>query len=289
MPKSQVRSFRLFRYQINPVKKDIQGDFLLEGIDSVEKLIQSKNQFFVNALLGITEFKFKRSPIAHDIKEFGATLVMQIGANRPVKVTTKEFVEKEIENWPALTVVVDNRDSKQLLAIELKQQAFRYAETVANMIENNLNKALRQYQLIAQIEPLFEKEDFWRVINSNAGKISYIKFFMVEPNLPELSKNLSDSLKKATKRINSNRFNLGFHSAPEESLSISEDDDDLNGLVDYSAGGGGTAHVKIQGIRAVYKTNDTSKTIQINEMVFHGNNVAEQVGKAIKEALDNVQ
>ena len=116
------RAFRLYRYQISTVAKEIQGDFMM-NISTINDLVARKNDIFLNVLKKIDEkgFKYKRAPITHQSNHYETTSVIQLAANRPLKRTTKELVEEEIDNWPALIVVFDNRQDKQLLAIEMKQ------------------------------------------------------------------------------------------------------------------------------------------------------------------------
>lgn len=286
MPRKAERSFRLYRYQISPTSKNIQGDFV-KDVNSVEELQARKNDIFALVLNSIDEFRYKRAPITHQPHQFDSTFVIQLAANRPLKRTTRELIEEEIDNWPALVIVIDNRPNKQLVAIEMKQEAFRYTDTVIEMLETNINRELKQYQLNAQFEALFREEDFWRVIRR--GKISYVKFYVVAPNMADLSETLSESLKQTIKRTNTNRAHLGFFSPPEESLQISRSDEDISGLVEYTSKGGGTIHVKIRGISATYKTNDETRTIQIDEIFFTDGFDPEQIGKMIRKALDDVQ
>jgi len=282
------RNFRLYRYQFSTVTRDVQGDFLM-GIESYEDLIERKNEIFLEVLNDINEkgYKYRRSPISHKAYQYETIYMIQLAANRPLKRMTKEFVEEEIDNWPALTIAFDNRPNKQYLIIETKQEAFRYTNTVADMLEKNLNRYLKKYQLSLQIEPLFREEEFWRIVRR--GKVQYLKFYIVAPNLSDLSKTLSEDLKRTIKQTNSNKAQLHFYGSTESGLQISDDDKDIGGLVEYMAGGGGKAHVKIVGTKMIYKTQDDKRTISIDEIYFEEGFDPKLIGKMLKAALDDVQ
>ncbi|MDK2982178.1 MAG: hypothetical protein PWQ55_2525 [Chloroflexota bacterium] len=287
MSKYPERSFRLYRYQINPTTKDIQGDYI-NGINSVSDLIEKKNDFFANAIKTIKGFTYNRALTTHKLfKANSDTLfIIRLAPNRPLKRTTKELVREEIDNWPELIIVIDNRPDKQYIAVELKQEAFRYTNTVANVLEANINKKLKPFQLYIQIEPLFEKHNFWDVVNQ--GKVDFVRFYINAPNLANLSSSLSDSLKDTIKKTNADRAHLGLYSPSDESLEISENNKEIEGLVDYASGGGGTVHVKLIGISTLYKTDDETKMISIDEACFEGDFDPEKIGEAFRSALNNV-
>jgi len=269
-----------------PLSKVVQGDYI-RGINSLEELLNKKNEFFSQVLSDdLDTIRYRRAKITYRTYQLDSTFVMKLAANRPVEITNK-FLEKEkVDNWPTMVVVFDNRPNKQYLAVEMRQKTFRYTDTVTQMLESNINKCLKKYQLFAQFEPLFEEKDFWNYVNK--GEILSVRFYLVAPNLPDLSDNLSVELSNAIKRTNSKKAHLVFNSHPDQGLEISEDDENIKGLVDYAAGGGGTIHVKIRGVSALYKTNDQTKTITSDEMLFDGEFDPERIGEAVKRILDNV-
>ncbi len=55
---ANLTSFELFRYQLLPINRYLQGN-LLTGVNSVEELIERKNEFFYEAISKIKNLSDK--------------------------------------------------------------------------------------------------------------------------------------------------------------------------------------------------------------------------------------
>ncbi len=239
------RTFHLYRYQIVPTVEDFQSDFVT-GIESIEELVSRKNEFFADALRSKKEFVHPRADLTHQLYEIGEFFVMKLGANRGLTRITRDFEEEQLENWPSVYIVINNKSSVQLMAVELELQAFYRSSTVVNILEKNLNSRLEQLKLQVQIVPTYEKREFWGIVNANRNKITFAEFFMVAPNLANISKGLQLDLGELKKTTNSTSTNLSMRSPHGEALTLSENDPFTSSLVDYTSRGGGTVHLKIR-------------------------------------------
>ncbi|MDH5646487.1 MAG: hypothetical protein OEZ01_10785 [Candidatus Heimdallarchaeota archaeon] len=284
MPRLLKRNFHLFRYQILPVSKTIQFGFDSK-VDSIEEAIAQKNNIFAEIIQKIENFTHHRATLKHQLFPFGDFMVIKLGANRSLIRITEEFEEEELENWPPIYIGINNNPEKQLIAVELDQKAFHRSSTVINIIEEQVNKILPEYYLTMQIFPLYDKNEFWDVVKSHRNKLRSVKFFMVAPNLSNISKGLKLDLGELKNRTNSLNTSLELQSAKNESLTLDEDDEFIQSLVHYTSEGGGeaTAHLGIKGIRKKYKTKDSIKTIEIDEIFFTGDDAPEQLARILRE------
>ena len=282
------RTFQLYRFQILPTIGEQQLDlfFPQEQFATLEELKSKKNDIFAEALRNLKALHHPRAELTHKFDEIGDYFVLKIGANRSLKRITKEFEIEELDNWPSVYVVINNDPDSQLMAIELEEEAFYRTSTVANIITSNLNDKLRNYRLTLEINPTFVKNEFWNLVSTHKNRITRTQFFMVAPNLANISKNLELDLGEIKSRTNSLHTNVSLQSPKSESLSLSEKDSFTNSLVNYASEGGGTVHLKVKGIRKTIKTEDSVKSVEIDEVYFTGENIpddlVEQLGKLLK-------
>jgi hypothetical protein len=285
--KTLSRTFHLYRYQILPTVEDLQLDFIA-GITSKDELIRRKNAIFADVIKNTKkEFFHPRAELTHQLYEMGDFMVLKLGANRSLIRITKSFEEEELENWPSVYVVINNNPEVQLMAVELEARAFYRSSTVVNVLETNINSWLEQFKLEVRINPTFLKNEFWRVVQTHKNRITYVEFFMVAPNLSNISKGLELDLGELKSRTNSINTNLALRSPKGERLTLSEDDRFVQSLVNYSAEGGGTIHLKARNIRKTIKTEDSVKSIEIDEINFTGDHIPEQLVSAFNEVLKN--
>lgn len=282
------RTFQLFRFQILPTIGEQQLDLFFHPnhITSLEELKSKKNEFFAEVIRSLTEFNHPRAELTHKLVEVNEYFVLKIGANRSLTRITKEFEKEELDNWPSVYVIINNDPDVQMMAIELDEEAFYRTSTVAHILTSNLNEKLRNYRLTLEILPMFVKNEFWNLVKSHKNRITRTQFFMVAPNLANISKNLELDLGEIKSRTNSLHTNMSLQSPRGESLTLSEEDNFTNSLVQYASEGGGTVHLKVKGIRKTIKTEDSIKSTEVDEIYFTGENIPEdlieQLGKILK-------
>ena len=282
-----ARTFHIYRFQILPTFSEKDFDLYFPPqfeIKSVEELASKKNQLFANALRKEADLKHSWATLTHQLYEVDDFFVLKIGANRGLVRITKDFVEEVLDNWPSAYVLINNDPDVQLMAIELEPQAFDKTSTVVNILTANINERLEKYRLSLEISPVTSVTEFWKIIKANEKRVTRVEFFMIAPNLANISKTLGLDLKELRSQTNSLRTNLSLEAPPGETLTLSEDDSFTKSLVDYSSKGGGTAHVKIKGYKKLVKTEDNIRTLEVDEIYFSGDN-AEKVAKQLLEQL----
>lgn len=275
--------FELFRYQLLPIDRFLQGN-LLTGVSTIDELVSRKNEFFSEAIIGTKNFSDKRhQTITKKLYEDKDFFLFRIAHNRAIHRETKDFRDEVIDNWPSLLVAIWNRPDKQFFAVQRRSTAFSSCEIVVKMIINAISPQLSHHHLRAIHEPLFEKQQFWSLLRQYEGKIKSVEFEIITPNMANISGSLSDDLKQFAKATNSTRNKLKIESDPEAPLHLEEDNNTLQGLVNYSSEGGGNISLKIDGVKKTYNTSKTVKEIQLGEMEIQGN--AHEVAAVIKELL----
>lgn len=276
-------TFQLFRYQILPINRFIQGN-LLTGVSTVEELIKRKNEFFSEAIAGTRNFSDnKHETITKKLVDDGEFFLLQIAHNKSIHRETKEFKNEIIDNWPSILVAIWNHPEKQLIAVQKRTTAFSSCESVAKMILNRISNQLAGNWLRAIQEPLFEKKQFWSLLSQHQGKIKSVEFEIITPNMANISGTLPEELKEFAKQTNSTKNKLKIEADPEAPLRLEEGNKTLQGLVNYSSEGGGNISLKIDGLKKKYHTSKTVKEISLDGIEMHGN--AEQVAAALKDLL----
>lgn len=276
-------AFELFRYQLLPIDRFLQGN-LLTGVGSIDELISRKNEFFSEAIYVTKSFSDKRhQTVTKKLYEKDNFFLLRIAHNRSIHRETKEFRDEVIDNWPSILVAIWNNPEKQFIAVQRRTAAFSSCEVVVKLIINAISSQLSHHHLRAIHEPLFEKQQFWTLLHQYEGRIKSVEFEIITPNMANISGSLSDDLKDFAKATNSARNKLKIESDPAAHLHLEESNHALQGLVNYSSEGGGNISLKIDGFKKTYHTSKTVKEIQLGDMELQGN--AEEVVSVIKELL----
>lgn len=273
--------FSLFRYQLLPINRHYQGDFLIGA--TVEDLIAKKNQIFRDVLVNTRSFSGRSEIIAKLLREDGDFLLYRVAANRSLRRELQDFREEELEHWPSVLVAIWNAPDLQLVAVQRRTNAFRKPEAVIGLILGALDEALKKFQLSVIWEPLFERSVFWDLARQYENRIKEIEFEIITPNMANISGTLPENLKEFAKRTNSVRNKVAIASDPDSALTVTEDDATLRGLVDYSAEGGGDIAVRVSGLKKRIHTSKSVREVEISEVELQGD--PQQVAEALKALM----
>jgi hypothetical protein len=277
-----VHPFHLYRYQILPISREIQQDFI-EGISDINDLLEKKNEIFWNSLSHVHKFESRTELSQKRIYFEDSFALFKIAANRSLNRETKDFKEEELDNWPSIYAAVWNQPDKQIIAVEKRIAAFQHSETVVRMIIDAVNFRLSKHLLRAHWEPQFEKTVFWDLVKQHKDKIHEICFELVTPNMANISNVLDEGLKNFAKSTNTATTSLKIESDTASSLSIKQDDPAINSLVDYASEGGGDISIRLHGFKKKIHTSKTVKEIDISEVSLTGD--AKYIVDSIKQIL----
>jgi hypothetical protein len=283
--RKQVHRFEIYRYQILPVDRYFQGE-LFGNIQSIEELIEVKNEVFQEAINGLKAVSTKKTEIiVRRLGAAGSLSIFRLGANRSIVRETEEFTEEELDNWPSFLIGVWNDPEKQLLIIEERREAFQHTSAVANAFENALSRRLASKQLAVYVEPLFKEEEFWKIAERYRGKITDVKFELITPNMSNISDALSEDLKDLAKSSNTAKTNLQIKAPDDSVLNLEGADRAVRDLVAYSSEGGGNISVKAKGVARRIQTAETKEHIEIDELEIQAHS-AEEIAETMKALLE---
>ncbi|MDH5571052.1 MAG: hypothetical protein OEY89_04755 [Gammaproteobacteria bacterium] len=281
--KTTTSQFELYRYQLLPIDRYLQGD-LWSGINSIEELISKKNELFSSAMLEVDHFANSRTETT--TKRLYAKddfFLFRIAANRSLHRETKEFTEEYIDNWPSVLVAVWNHPEIQMFAIQRRTNAFSSTEAVAKLILETIHPSLAHFHLRAIYEPIVERKVFWDIVEKYEGEIQKLEFEFITPNMANISSSLPENLKEFAKATNSVKNKLDIESDSESNLHIQKDNNTISALADYTSDGGGNVAIKINGLSKKINTSKTVKHVEISEIELQG--TAEEVAGILKEIM----
>jgi len=265
-------SFDLYRYQLLPLTQDVQPD-MFRKILNVEHLKEHKNIIFQELLSSFPELKSNTNNL-HQMVVVNKDdwFVFKLGIQKSIEIENENFDKERINNWPHITVIINNRPDCQFIAISKNLKAFSSTNVVSNILSDTLRPHLKNYQLSMRVEVLFDKKEFWNLVHSNRGKITSIRFELISPNMANISKCLKVDLKQINLDTNSHRTCLELNSADDTALEIRENNEVIDGLVEYSSQGGGDIVFKINGLKRSVHTQKTNRTIELDELIVENLN-----------------
>lgn len=206
------------------------------------------------------------------------------GHQRFVNVHDKEFKENQVEDYPSIRVFINNDPQVQKIAVEHNRLSFNSPETVIKMLEQNLSRYLKKYNLRIYIEPTFEKEEFWHFVEENKEKITQVNFELISPNMANISGALKIDLSQLNLDTNTHKTVIQLNSEKNSHLTLDQNNDLVNSLVDYSSQGGAGVSVKIRGIRKRFEMKEKIKEIAIDEIELSTDN-ADDIKELLKDLL----
>lgn len=274
--------FRAYRYQLLPLDRNETKDLYHDR--SVEEIVARKNQFFAEALMHLPKVNHKRVEINISIEVIAHEFFrIQLAPSRPLTRETTDYRREKVENWPHIEAYILNRADDQLLIIQDRATAFANTDTVANIILRGTRGALDRIGLSLQIEPLFNKAYFWSLVNQYSNRITWVEFEFVTPNMANISKTLTHTLKSLGKETNAMREQLTLRSDPSTSLDISQKNETIRGLVEYTSEGAGDIKLKIKGIRKYFQTSNSRREVHLSGVEITAD--AKDIAAIIREAL----
>jgi len=274
--------FRAYRYQLLPLDRNETKDLYHDR--SVEEIVAHKNQFFAEALTHLPKVNHKHVEINISIEVIEDELFrIQLAPSRPLTRETTDYKREKVENWPHIEAYILNRADDQLLIIQDRATAFANTDTVANIILRGTRGALDKVGLSLQIEPLFNKAYFWGLVNQYSNRITWVEFEFITPNMANISKTLADTLKILGKETNAIKEQLTLRSDPSSSLDISQQNETIRGLVEYTSEGAGDIKLKIKGIRKHFQTSNSRREVHLSGVEITAD--AKDIAAIIREAL----
>lgn len=268
---NKIINFELFRYQLLPLTRHVQLDMYpderFKNINTVEDLKSQKNEIFEHVLSEFPVLHHRQAQLNSKIDlHLPPWFVVEVNTQKSIQREKEDFEKERIDTWPHVVVIINNNPEIQLIAVSKNYRAFASGAVVAKIVQENLDRVLQRYLLTVQVEALFEKSEFWHLIDEYQGRITSVNFELISPNMANISKALELDLAKLNADTNSHRTDLKLNSSEGSTLEVTKDNDLLNSLVDYSSEGGGDIAVKVKGLKKTVRTSKSVREISIDEM-----------------------
>lgn len=281
---AKYATFETFRYQL-VVDKTLPIN-MYGNYETPEQLRAEKNNIFKDL---ITKDKFRFHSSNANIKSKllyndGDMYYFKISAKRTAHIYKEDFTEDTIDNFPNIILAINNHPDVQKIAIQTSSSPFKDAEMVRRFVLESIDEKIKDYNLSFYLDPIYDKQDFWNFVRKYPKQITQLTFDLISPNLANISKDLTVSLKEAYEDTNTHRTKIEFNADTNSTLDIKEESKFVGGLVSYSANGGGNIFARVVGKRSKINTADNPSEFNIDEKLIKDNNW-EELDKQFKDIL----
>lgn len=247
-----MAKFQIYTYMFRPVmenKMEIPFEEF-QKID-VQDSLDRKQELTSEVLDNNEKLKFKFNTVEYAHKMYigqNGIYVFRIAntGHKPAKVENNFKVMKQ-QNHPSCIVIIDNRQDRQIIAIE-HNSAFGKDPSLAVIIQTTLRKALQNYRLTLDVTQKYHTSEFWQVVDKSMmlKGIDYVDFPFAYPNLPEISDMVGEYMNNIARQTNSEPT-LKLKGQNNESVNLSREDQWLLSAIKACAASGRPILIKPKG------------------------------------------
>lgn len=247
-----MAKFQIYTYMFRPVmenKMEIPFEEF-QKID-VQDSLDRKQELTSEVLDNNEKLKFKFNTVEYAHKMYigqNGIYVLRIAntGHKPAKVENNFKVMKQ-QNHPSCIVIIDNRQDRQIIAIE-HNSAFGKDPSLAVIIQTTLRKALQNYRLTLDVTQKYHTSEFWQVVDYSmmSKGIDYVDFPFAYPNLPEISNMVGEYMNNIARQTNSEPT-LKLKGQNNESVNLSREDQWLLSAIKACAASGRPILIKPKG------------------------------------------
>ena len=247
-----MAKFQIYTYMFRPVmenKMEIPFEEF-QKID-VQDSLDRKQELTSEVLDNNEKLKFKFNTVEYAHKMYigqNGIYVLRIAntGHKPEKVENNFKVMKQ-QNHPSCIVIIDNRQDRQIIAIE-HNSAFGKDPSLAVIIQTTLRKALQNYRLTLDVTQKYHTSEFWQVVDNSMmlKGIDYVDFPFAYPNLPEISDMVGEYMNNIARQTNSEPT-LKLKGQNNESVNLSREDQWLLSAIKACAASGRPIIIKPKG------------------------------------------
>lgn len=249
-------------------KRLVKHEYEGTPVELAEKLLVDNTQYTPKNKKGFVGLIFGGFIFDTD----GRLLSAKLGKSKEIMIpkyddNKKDFLDKKDTFNPHVYFLWD-RD-EQVILLEKNTSIFQNYETVLRSIADHLNNQLAKYELRVFIEPLTEKTDFWRAINTYEY-LYEVTFELHMPNLfGETQKDIKNILEIFRETYNATGVSDQI-SNPDGRLNIPINDPQVSTKLEWITKGGGLWSIKgkkVDGKRKVKITSTRSQNIKVEETI----------------------
>ena len=278
-------TFETFRYQL-VVDKTMPIN-MFEKYETAAQVRADKNNIFQKVITA-NDFEFKGGSSELTSKFLYTDDVMsyyRLGVKRTTTLYGADLTPHSEDNYPNFIIAFNNDPTVQKIAIQTNSAAFHDVNTVSNIIQETLEQQLKAYNLSFFTEPIYDKQEFWKIIKKYPKKITQLTFDLISPNMANITKNLQIDLKQLYEDTNTHKTKVELNADKESYLDVKPESKFVNSLVDYSADGGGNIFMRVMGVRKLLHTAQSPVEFNIEKQLLDGDIDWEKLNNQFKNIL----
>jgi len=135
--------------------------------------------------------------------------------------TNEDLQKIEFDDFPCITIIIDNRPGIQRILIEQNQSVFKNIKTVARILQKVFNKQLMPNMLKIELYAQYPENAFWDVVKQHKEGFRKVTFHLPYLNLKRLSDTVDGYLTDARKAFDSA---LDFSFSAEKGMRLELDE-----------------------------------------------------------------
>lgn len=208
---------------------------------------RDKNQVFKNFFENLknsgkvdSEYQKRRYYLIF-INQYDSIVHCQLARERifdKYEMTTEKIIGTKDQDYPFINVFVELKTQKFL--IEAKTAIFDNYNTCSNVIENIMNKYLKDVDATINVNPIVEEQKFWKFFNDD-NEVKNLTFSLTVPNLFDASDDATDFLNDARDNVGASNVSLNFSNSEGK---LNPNKNGIESFVKYTSAGGGTWNLK---------------------------------------------
>lgn len=257
---------------------------------------RSKNEVFRNFFKELeekgrvdSEYQ-KRKYYMIFINQYDAIIHCQLARERiydKYEMTTDKIVETKDQDFPFVNIFIELASQKFL--IESKSSVFENYDTCSDVVQNIMNKFLKNVDAVIDINPITKEQTFWDFFNDD-NEVKNLNFNLSVPNLFDASNDATNFLNDARDNVGASKVNLNFSNSEGK---LKPNKEGIDSFVKYTCAGGGNWRLKYVNKNGENKTaNSKQKSKKISIKFFKeeiNNKLDENKIKIIKLEMNKIE
>lgn len=278
-------TFETFRYQL-VVDKTLPIN-MFEKYETAEQVRADKNNIFQKVITDPTfEFTGGSSELTSKfLYSDGVMSYYRLGVKRTTTLYGSDLAPHSEDNYPNFIIAFNNDPTVQKIAIQTNSAAFKDVNTVSNIIQETLEEQLKLFNLSFYAEPIYDKQEFWKLIKQYPKRITQLSFDLISPNMANITKNLKIDLKQLYEDTNTHKTKVELNADTDGYLEVKPESKFVNSLVDYSADGGGNISMRVAGMHKLLHTAQSPEEFNIDKILLDGEIDWEKMNQQFKIIL----
>ena len=202
------------------------------------------------------------------------------------EMTSEKIVGTKDQDYPFINVFIEMQTQKFL--IETKTTIFENYNTCSDVIQNIMNKYLKNIDATIDINPIIEEQEFWSFFKDD-NEVKNLSFNLSVPNLFDASDDATNFLNEARDNVGASNVSLNFSNSEGK---LKPNKVGIESFVNYTSAGGGTWHLSYKNQSGELKkinSEQKSKKISIKFYKEEINSLDENRIKMIKYEMNKIE